>query len=383
MVGRSHDVIVVGLGGMGSAAAYRLARRGRRVLGLDRFGPVHNHGSSHGSSRLFRQVCWEDPAYVPLVRRAYELWRELEQQADERLLLPTGGLFLGPPECAMIRDGRAVAIAEAIPHELLSAAEIRGRYPTLAPDDDVLGLFDPTAGVLRPELAVGAQLRLAEAAGADLHFHEPVKSWSVNAAGGVSVITERATYRGDRLVICPGAWVPLLGSIGVPLAPQRLVVTRFQPLDGIAPFLPDRHPFWLWDIGHGGQHGFSGFLYGAPALDGPDGGVKLSRVDEQPCTAETVNREVTAAEVDDTAALLRPRLGVELGPVLEASVCLWTKTPDHHFVLGPHPQHQDVIVAAGCSGRAFKFLPVIGEILADLVVDGKTSHSVALFDPGR
>jgi sarcosine oxidase len=241
MVGRSHDVIVVGLGGMGSAAAYRLARRGRRVLGLDRFGPVHNHGSSHGSSRLFRQVCWEDPAYVPLVRRAYELWRELEQQADERLLLPTGGLFLGPPECAMIRDGRVVAIAEAIPHELLSAAEIRGRYPTLAPDDDVLGLFDPTAGVLRPELAVGAQLRLAEAAGADLHVHEPVKSWSVNTAGGVSVITERATYRGDRLVICPGAWVPLLGSNGVPLAPQRLVVTRFQPLDGIAPFLPDRH----------------------------------------------------------------------------------------------------------------------------------------------
>ena len=369
---------------MGSAAAYHLTRRGQRVLGLDRFGPAHTRGSSHGGSRLIRQVCWEHPAYVPLAQRAYELWRELEEQTDEPLLLPTGGLFLGPPDCPMIQDARMVASAEDLPHEYLSAAEIRRRYRTLVPDDDVVAVSDPAAGVLRPELAVGAQLRLAEAAGADLHFGEPVTGWSVAPAGGISVVTERAEYRAERLVICPGAWAPaLLGFTGMAFSPQRLVVTRFQPADGLAPFLPDRYPFWLWDIGDGGRLGFRGFLYGAPALDGPDGGVKLSRVDEQPCNADTVNRTVTAAEVAEVVALLRPRLGVRLGPVVEASVCLWTNTPDHHFVLGPHPEHPDVLLAAGCSGHAFKFVPVIGEIVADLVVEGKTHHGIALFDPGR
>jgi sarcosine oxidase len=200
----------------------------------------------------------------------------------------------------------------------------------------------------------------------------------------MAVVTGTATYRAGRLVVCPGAWAPsLLDDLGVPFAPQRLIKTWFQPEGGVTPFLPDRHPFWLWDVGGGGPLGFSGFLYGAPALDGPDGGVKLSRVDERPCTAGTVDRVVTAAEVDEVATLLRPRLGVGLGPLVRASVCLWTNTPDHHFVLAPHPRHPEVVVAAGCSGHAFKFAPVIGEILADLALDGKTSHSIALFHMGR
>lgn len=368
---------------MGSAAAYHLARRGQRVLGLEQFTPAHSLGSSHGSSRLIRKL--EDPRYVPLAQRAYELWHELERKSEEALLLVTGGLFLGSAGCPMLTDAQAAADEWGLAHEFLPAAEIHRRFPTLVPGDDTVALFEPTAGVLRPELAVATHLRLAGAAGADLHFAEPVKGWSVTSGEGVTVVTEAATYRAERLVVCPGPWAPsLLGDIGVPLVTQRLVETWFQPEGGVEPFLPDRHPFWLWDVGSGGhRRGFPGFIYGAPAIDGPDGGVKLSHVSEQPCRAETVDRAVTTAEAQEAASLLQPRLGVRLGPVIRATVCMWTNTPDHHFVLATHPRHQEVVVAGGCSGRAFKFLPVIGEILADLAIDGKTAHSIDLFEPGR
>ena len=382
-VGRVYDVIIVGLGGMGSAAAYHLARRGQRVLGIERFTPAHDLGSSHGRSRLIRQC--EDPAYVPLAQRAYELWRDLEQSSGEALLLVTGGLYLGPPGCLMLTDAQAAADRWDLPHEFLAAAEIQRRFPTFVPTGDTVALFEPTAGVLRPELAVATHLRLAGHAGADLHFTEPVKGWSAIQGEGITVVTGAATYRTERLVLCPGPWAPtLLEDIGVPFATQRLVETWFQPEGGVTPFLPDRHPFWMWDLGSGGQRpGVPGFLYGAPAIDGPDGGVKLSRVDEQPCSAETVDRVVTTAELEEVASLLRPRLAVRLGAAARASVCMWTNTPDHHFVLAVHPRCPEVVVAGGCSGHAFKFLPVIGEILADLAIDGKTTHPISLFDPAR
>jgi sarcosine oxidase len=285
----------------------------------------------------------------------------------------------------MVTGAQATAREWNLTHELLGAAEIRRRFPPLTPGDDTAGFYEPDAGVLRPELAVAAHLRLAGAAGADLHFTEPVKGWSATSGAGVTVVTGTTTYRADRLVICPGAWAPtLIGNIGVPLATQRVVATWFQPEGGVTPFLPDRHPFWLWDVGGGAERlGFPGFLYGAPAIDGPDGGVKLSRVDEQPCSAESVDRVVTTAEVEEVAALLRPRLGVRVGPAIRAAVCMWTNTPDHHFVLAAHAEHAEVLVAAGCSGHGFKFVPVIGEILADLAIDGKTAHSITLFEPGR
>jgi sarcosine oxidase len=300
------------------------------------------------------------------------------------LLLATGGLLLGSPECRMLTGARAIAREWDLAHEFLPAVEIRRRFPTLAPGDETVAFFEPTAGVLRPELAVAAHLRLAEATGADLHFVEPVTGWFASPGEGVTAITDTATYRADRLVICPGAWAPsLLGDVGVPFAAQRVLQTWFQPEGGVTPFLPDRHPFWMWDVGSGGHLGYSGLLYGSPAIDGPDGGVKLSHVREQPCSAETLDRVATTAEVEEVAALLRPRLSVRLGRVVRATVCMWTNTPDHHFVLATHPQHPAVVVAAGCSGHAFKFVPVIGEILADLAIDGKTAHSIALFEPGR
>jgi sarcosine oxidase len=384
MTPRSYDVIVVGLGGMGSAAAYHLSRRGQRVLGLEQFGRVHDRGSSHGGSRLIRRACYEDPAYVPLVQRAFELWRGLEESSGEKLLLKTGLLVLGSPECPTVMGARAIAGRFGVDHEMLTAPAIRRRFPSLRPSDDTVAYYEADAGVLHPERAVGAHLDLAEAAGAELHFVEPVIEWSGNGVAGMTVRTAAGSYSAARLVICPGAWAPdLLGDLRIPLSPQRLVVTRFQPEGGVTPFLPDRSPVWLWDTGTNRELGFAGLLYGFPALDGPDGGVKLSQVDERPCTADTVDRVVTPAEIDDVATALRSHLSVPLGPVVEARVCMWVNTPDHHFVLGPHPDQPDVIVAAGCSGHGFKYVPVIGEILADLVVDGKTPHPVGLFDPGR
>jgi sarcosine oxidase len=370
---------------MGSAAAYHLARRGQRVLGLDRFTLGHDRGSSHGGTRLVRRTYWEDPDYIPLAERSYELWRELERSSGKQLLFTTGGLLLGSPDCRMLTGAQAAAREWKLEHERLSAAEIRRRFPTLAPGPDTVGFFEPSAGVVSPEAAVAAHLRLAEAAGADLHFAEPAARWSATPDGGVTVATNRASYRADRLVICPGAWAtPLLGDIGVPFAVQRVVVTWFHPEGGMTPFLPDRHPWWLWDVASAPhQLGFPGFIYGFPALDGPDGGVKMTQVSEQPCSPEAVDRVVSPAEVEQVAALLRPRLGVQLGPLVRASVCIWTNTPDHHFVLATHPQHPQVVVAAGCSGHAFKFVPVIGEIAADLAVDGKTAHSIALFEASR
>jgi sarcosine oxidase len=354
------------------------------VLGLERFGPVHDQGSSSGGSRLIRQACYEDPGYIPLMRRSYELWHELEANAGETLLLDTGALLLGSPDCLMIAGAVGVAAQFGLDHEVLAAPEVRRRFPTLAPSDDTVAYFEPAAGVLRPENAVATHLRLADFAGADLHFFEPVSDWRADGLAGVTVRTWAGTYSADRLVICPGARAPgLVGDLSVPFAPQRVVVTRFQPEGGVTPFLPDRHPFWMWDRGTNSRPGFAGFVYGSPALDGPHGGVKLSHVDERPCMAETVDRAISDAEIEEVAAALRPHLAVPLGPVVEARVCMWTNTPDHHFVLGPHPHHPDVIVGAGCSGHAFKYLPVIGEILADFVMDGKTAHSVELFDPAR
>jgi sarcosine oxidase len=211
-----------------------------------------------------------------------------------------------------------------------------------------------------------------------------VVHWSESEAGSVTVTTAAGTYTAERLVICPGPWAPeLLGDVGVPLAVQRLVTTWFEPVGGVSPFLPDRHPWWLWDLDGGKRVGFAEFLYGFPAVDGPGGGVKLSRVLEQPCSADGLDRAVSDDEVEAVAALLRRQVAVPLDRLVRAEVCMWTNTPDHHFVLGEHPRHRQVVVAAGCCGAAFKFVPVIGEIVADLAVDGKTAHAIELFAPGR
>ena len=211
----TYDVIVVGLGGMGSAAAAHLAARGQRVLGLERFGPAHDRGSSHGGSRIIRQSYFEDPAYVPLLLRAYELWDQLADDTGADVITLTGGLFLGRPDSLTVAGSLRAAREWDLPHEMLDAGEIRRRFPTLTPADDEVGLYEAAAGFVRPEVTVAAHLAPGRAAGAELHFDEPVTGWSATAGGGVRVRTTAAEYTAGQLVICPGAWAPeLLADLG-------------------------------------------------------------------------------------------------------------------------------------------------------------------------
>lgn len=376
----TYDVIVVGLGGMGSAAAYHLARRGQRVLGLERFTPAHDRGSSHGRSRVIRQAYFEDPAYVPLVLRAYELWGEAEQAAGAELLLITGALMIGAPDSEVVAGSLRSAREWDLDHELLDAGDLRRRFPVFAPAADTVALYEAQAGVVRPEAAVEAHLALAAQAGADLRFEEQIVAWEADSSGeGVTVTTGRGTERAGRLVLCPGAWAPeLLADLGVALMVERQLQFWFQPSGDPDAFLPGRYPVWVWDGGGDGQP------YSLPAIDGPDSGVKAAWFRRGgPCTADTLDRNVSAAEVGEMAETLRARVPLLPGRFLRAVACMYTNTPDQHFVVAPHPAHPQVAVACGFSGHGFKFAPVIGEILADLAIDGTTAHPIGLFDPRR
>src|SRR3954449_13300274 len=361
---------------MGSAAAAHLAARGLRVIGLERFGPAHALGSSHGGSRIIRQSYFEDPAYVPLLLCAYELWERAERDSGADLLTITGGLYLGRPHHRTVAGALESARQHDLPHELLDAAEIRRRFPTLHPEDGEVALYEEIAGFVRPEASVSAHLELAARAGAELHFEEPVTSWEADG-GGVRVTTTTGTYEAERLVICPGAWAPqLLADLGVPFTVERQLLYWFQPTGGVGPY--ERHPIWIHGVADGLQ------LYGFPAIDGQEGGAKAAffRLGA-PCTPETVDRVVHPAEVAFIADRLRDVAPTLPGRFLTATACMYTTTPDEHFVVAQHPAHEQVTVACGFSGHGFKFVPVIGEILADLATMGTTAHPIGLFDPRR
>jgi sarcosine oxidase len=375
----TYDVIVVGLGGMGSAAAASLAARGQRVLGLERFGPAHDRGSSHGGSRITRQSYFEDPAYVPLLLRAYELWDQLAEDSGIDVITLTGGVFFGRPDSLTVAGSLRAAREWGLPHELLDAGEIRRRFPTLTPAEDEVGLYETAAGFVRPELTVAAHLVLAGQRGAELHYDEPVTGWSATAGGGVRVRTAAGEYTAGQLVICPGAWAPeLLADLGVPFTVERRGMYWFQPTGGVGPYAPDRHPIYIHEDADGTQ------VYGFPAIDGPDGGAKVAFFRRgTPCSPDTIDREVHPAEVAFMAEHLRAVLPTLPGRYLKAATCMYTTTPDQHFVIAQHPQHTAVTVACGFSGHGFKFVPVVGEILADLATTGATKHPIALFDPRR
>ncbi|MET7740168.1 N-methyl-L-tryptophan oxidase [Streptomyces sp. NPDC005385] len=375
----TYDVIVIGLGGMGSAAAHHLSARGARVLGLEKFGPVHNRGSSHGGSRVTRQSYFEDPAYVPLLLRAYELYDDLERATGRDIATLCGGVMVGPPESRTVAGSVLSARQWDLPHEMLDAAEIRRRFPTLNPRDHEVALFETRAGLIRPENTVAAHLQLATRQGADLHFDEPMTRWEP-CRDGVRVHTAENTYTAGQLVVCPGAWAPrLLTDLGVPFRIERQIMYWFQPRGGTGPFVPERHPVYIWEDAAGVQ------VYGFPAIDGPESGAKVAFFRRGvECTPEDIDRTVHEDEIRamaDRMSLCIPDLP---GTFLKAATCMYSNTPDEHFVIARHPAHpESVTVACGFSGHGFKFVPVVGEILADLALDGSTEHPIGLFDPHR
>lgn len=379
-----YDVIVLGLGGMGSSAAYHLAARNQRVLGLERYGSPHDRGSSHGHSRVIRQSYFEHPAYVPLLLRAYELWERLEHETGRDLMTLCGGLMIGGAQSNVVAGSLASAREHDLPHEILGAAEIRKHYPSLSPQDEEIAFYEKRAGWVHPEETVRAHLDRAGAMGAELHFHEPVTKWEAKANGdGVIVTTGQAEYYASRLVIAPGAWAPeTLAALGLPLQVERQILFWFEPTRNPAAFDPARFPIYIWECEDGVQ------FYGFPTQTGVPG-VKTAfyRTAQvglgQTCSPETIDRTVHPHEVEVMRSYLAPRLPALNGQFLDARTCFYTTTPDEHFVIARHPEHQQVAIACGFSGHGYKFASVVGEILADLSCEGSTSHPIELFAPQR
>jgi len=368
----AYDVVVIGLGAMGSAAVLHLARRGQRVLGLERFAPGHENGSSHGATRMIRLGYFEHPSYVPLLRRTYALWRELETAAAERILHITGIAEMGPPGGVLVSGTLAAVRLHGLPHTVLGAAELMQRFPAFRLPADYVGVLQPDGGFLRVEPALRAHLTQARAAGAELRLGETVRAIEPRA-GGVRIVTDRQQVDAGAAIVAAGAWVKkLLPDLPAPLRVTRQVMAWFAPRDA-ALFAADRFAVFLLESPLGMHYGFP--------VD--DVGVKFAKHyhADQAVDPDVPGQGVSAAD----EALIRPALEQYLplanGPMLDAKTCLYTMTPDGDFIID-RPDSQ-IIVASPCSGHGFKFAPVVGEIVADLATAGATAHDISRFRLGR
>lgn len=368
------DVIVVGLGAMGSATSYHLAKAGHKVLGLDANPPRHAQGSSHGQSRIIRKAYLEGSGYVPLVLRAYDLWRELEAEAGQPLLTTPGGIMLGDPSSVTVAGALESARGHGLPHEYLDAAEITHRFPGLRPTADLTAVYEPDAGSLNAEECVAAQLSLAASRGASIHYEEPVASWSFSG-DGVRVTTGRSTYEADRLVLSPGPWAPwLLRDLNLPLVVWRTFVSHFEPIDHAA-YVPPACPVYIWEVPEGTYYGF-------PELPGQ--GVKLGRHDTgEVTTADTIRREVTEDDTSMLRTFVDRYMPLASGPISRTVTCMYTNTPDRHFLIDAHPESDRVVYACGFSGHGFKFASAIGEALAELATSGSSTLDVSFLSNSR
>ena len=373
------DVIVVGVGAMGSAACYQLAARGASVLGLEQFGIPNTLGSSHGESRMLRLCYFEHPDYVPLLQRACELWVRLEHDSARKLLHTTGGIYMGRPDSEFISGTLRSAVQHRLAHESLDHAQLAHRFGQFNLPKDYVGVYEPGAGLLLPERVISAHAELAMRQGAVLHGQEPVRDWQAGD-DGVVVHTDRATYHADHLVVSGGAWSSrLLGDLGV-----ELVVTR-QVVGWVWPKRPELFelgalPIWAIDNPRRGQ---PGLLYGFPMLPETPGLKIAHHFPGEPTTPDTIDRQALPGDEDD----FRPALGRFIphadGPLLSMHVCMYTNTPDSHFIIDRHPAHDRVTLACGFSGHGFKFASVIGEALADLALTGRTDLPIEFLGLSR
>ena len=368
------DVIVVGLGAMGSATVRELAARGARVLGLERFRTPHALGSTHGRSRIIREAYFEHPLYVPLVRRAYEKWEELARLAGRELFVRTGGLMIGPPDGVLVAGALRSACEHAIDHELLDHDAMAARYPQFRLERGWVALLERRAGLLLPEACIEAALALASAGGAELHADEPVVRWEAGG-GRVRATTARGSYEARRLVLAGGAWMPeLLGGLA-PLEVERQMLHWFEPAAHRERFRPAQCPIALWE--HEPGHLFATFT---DLGDGVKAGIHH---EGEPTSPMTVRRTITPDEDAMVRALVARLLPGAAGRQLESRVCMYTNTPDGDFVIDRHPMHDEVTVLSPCSGHGFKFASAIGEIAADLALDGACRFDLEPFRLAR
>jgi sarcosine oxidase len=369
---RTYDAIIVGLGAMGSATLYHLSKRGQRVLGLEQFAPGHHLGSSHGDSRVIREQYFEHPLYVPLVQRAYELWRALEKSYGRALMTINGGLMIGRPDEMVVSGTIRSATEYDLPHEIFTSDELHARYPAFRLADGLVAVLDPRAGYLDPEACNAAHIDLGRRAGAEVHFEEHVGQW-IPDSDGVQVTTTKGSYRASRLLLSGGAWnQSLLRDVALPLAVERQVAFWLEP-ENVEPFEKSRFPIYAYEFTPGL------ICYGFPKLPR---GVKSSIMHggEVVSSPESVRRTVEDDEIEPVREALRAILPeLAEAPATENSVCLFTNTPDHDFVVDFHPHYPQVLISSPCSGHGFKFASALGEVQADLLTGGTSRFDVSPF----
>lgn len=371
-----YDVIVIGVGAMGSATVYELAKRGKRVLGIERFDIPNDQGSSHGINRIIRLAYYEHPSYVPLLRRSYELWADIESRADEKLLYKTGSIdtdaengnvFTGSLESCRVHD---------IPHEVLTASETNKRFPGYNLPDGHFSLFQQDGGFLLAERSIVAYANSAMALGAEIHARESVEGWEVTGSGSVRVKTSRDEYEAESLVVTAGAWseklVPGLSKLAVP---ERQVLAWLQPEDPSL-FAPERFPVFNAMFEEGRYYGFP--VFGIP-------GFKIGRYHhlEEQTDADEVIRDVTDRDEAVLRSAVERYFPTANGSVMTMKTCMFTNSPDEHFIIGSPGGSPQVSFAAGFSGHGFKFASVVGEVMADLATARETRHDISMFDPAR
>jgi len=372
---QEFDCIVIGVGGMGSSTLYNLAKRGRRVLGLEQFDIPHAEGSSHGVNRIIRLAYYEHPSYVPLLRRAYELWSEIESVTGEQLLYKTGSIDTAPSGHEVFEGSLESCLLHDIPHRVLNHAQINEEFPGYQLPPGHMGLLQGDGGFVLSERSIVAYANAAMSTGAEIHAREVVSGWEPDQ-GGVRVFTDRGEYTAERLVITAGAWtsgmVPILDDLAVP---ERQVLAWLQPIDGSL-YTPDVFPVFNAYFDEGRYYGFP--VYGIP-------GFKVGRyhhleeVIDPDFAIKTVNSEDEAV-LRSAVERYFPKAN---GTTMTLKTCMFTNTPDEHFIVDLLPANPQVAVAAGFSGHGFKFASVIGEILADLAINGETEHNIDLLKIDR
>jgi sarcosine oxidase len=370
-----HDVIVAGVGGMGSAAAYHLARRGLDVLGLERYDIPHTMGSSHGITRIIRRAYYEHPSYIPLVERAYDLWDDLAALSNRPIIHRTGSVDAGPPDDPVFEGSLRSCEEHDIPHEVLNSEELAERFPGYRLPEDYRALYQEDGGFVVPEQAIIAHTQAAQAEGAEIHARTRVDGWTETPDGGVRVETVRGTHEASRLVLTAGAWNQELADALEGLAvPERQVLAWLQP-ENPDLFQPESFPVWNLSVPEGR-------FYGLPAYDVP--GMKLGRYhhrDEQ-VDPDDWNRDPDAEDERLLREFAEDYFPEGAGPTMGLATCMFTNSPDEHFILDTLSEHPQVTVGAGFSGHGFKFASVIGEVLADLATGG-TDHPIEMFRLNR
>ena len=345
---------------MGSAALYHLAQRGVRVAGFDRYTPPHALGSTHGLSRIIRESYFEHPRYVPLVQRAYDLWFDLERRSARRLFHQTGGLMIGRRDGVLVSGAVRSAREHGLEHEQLTAAAAHARFPGFKIPNEMIAFYEPRAGILDPENCVDAHLQLAVDAGAEVHAEEPLREWSVGG-GRVRVVTSKGEYDAARLALCAGAWTPaLLRDDSIRLRVERQVMHWFAPARDPELFTPASCPIAMI------EYAPDRFFYFVP--DGGDGVKAAIHHEGEETDPDVVRRDVDEEDVERVTELLATYLPAAAGVRRRSATCLYTNTPDGHFLIAPHAEHSDVLIVSACSGHGFKFASAIGEAVADLLM---------------